>query len=207
MNIEKLLIKTDKGKPLCSVEKLTVNTMGIVGGIPTLPTRQVLLLPKETIDKFMLTPGDLRENIITSGIDIHAFTSGTVLLVGSVKIRLTYHCEPCKVISQYVRISDIVHQRGFLGTFLNSGVITTGDKISVSDECMEIIPYDIKKRIMWYLDKQKSAISIKDLAYNIGLSPTYYRAIPNMMRNLPEKYRTLVFSSTGSKNTPMPTLF
>ncbi|BDD04468.1 MOSC domain-containing protein [Aureibacter tunicatorum] len=188
-----LLLKEKRGNhPLRSVEQMEIGEHGIVGNVSTLPSRQVLILPKEVHSKFSLKPGDLRENIVIEGFDIHELSSGTVVRIGEVKIRLTYHCEPCKRISEFASAKEIMHQRGYLGSFLNQGRISLGDDLRVLEKEFESIPYDIKERMQWYLDKVDKPVSIKKLAFEIGLSQSYYRAIPNMLKRMDQKYRDLV---------------
>lgn len=199
--IKHLLIKRHKGKALDEVEQLNVGVNGIEGGVLALSGRQVLILPVSTIREFNLHVGDLMENIITEGIDIHSIESGTVIKCGGVKIRLTYHCEPCKRIKGKVNLKEVEHRRGYLGTFMDVGCIRIGDAVQVLGKQFETIPYAIKERIGWYLDKQVKAVTVKTLANEIGLSPSYYRAIPNILKNMDEKYIELVrYPSKGDKN-------
>ena len=67
-----------------------------------------------------------------------------------------------------------------------------GDTLETTGEMMEPIPYPILERIMWYLDTQESMISIPHLAREIGLSTSYYRAIPGMLRRLDTRYQSMV---------------
>jgi MOSC domain-containing protein YiiM len=192
MIVDKLFIKKQKGVALKEVKELRVNKQGIVGGVESLPTRHVLLLPKSVLSNFNLKAGDLRENIILDGYDIHSLPSGTVIKLGNVEIRLTYHCEPCKRLKGIVSLKEILHQRGYLGTILNIGTISKGDPLIILDKQFETIPYDIKERIKWYLDKQTKPVTTKKLVYDIGLSNSYCRAIPNMLKKMDYKYSELV---------------
>ena len=74
--------------PMKSVETAFIRTgYGIEGdrhavseGVRT--KRQVLLIDQETLDKFELSPGEVRENITTSGIDLHSLSEGQRLALG-----------------------------------------------------------------------------------------------------------------------------
>jgi hypothetical protein len=44
--------------------------------------RQVLLMDRETLDKFGLVPGDVKENITTRGMDFKTLTVGLILRIG-----------------------------------------------------------------------------------------------------------------------------
>lgn len=174
------------------VGSLEIDTLsqGIQGNKPTHLLRQVLILPEQTIQGFSLQPGNLRENIIVSGeYNIHNLPSGTTIQIGPVKIYLTYHCEPCKKIAQYVSQAKLQHKRGYLGQFLSTGKITIGDEVSIIEEKQEPIPHDLKDRIIWFLNKQTDQVTIKELVIGIGLSGSYCRAIPNIVRHMPLKYK------------------
>ena len=58
--------------------------------------RQVLLIDQETLSKFELSPGEVRENITTSGIDLHSLSEGQRLALGDeAVVEITGHCAPC----------------------------------------------------------------------------------------------------------------
>lgn len=193
IKVTNLLLKGKSGDfPMTPVERFMIKRDGIENSVPTSPLRHVLVLPKAILDKYNLLAGDLRENIVIDGFDIHELPSGTILQIGSVKIRLTYHCEPCKRIADIVDIKKIVHQRGYLGSFLNPGEIVIGDEVDILQKKLEAIPYEVKARVRWYIDKLKQPISIKQLAHELGLSKSYYRAIPNMLKKMGSKYIDLV---------------
>lgn len=204
ITVQKLFLKEPLANTLREVDSFEVTKKGIVGAKVALPQRHILILTTQIIERFDLEPGDLKENIIIDGLDIHALPSGTAIQIGEVQIRLTYHCEPCKQIKDIVDLKKIEHQRGYLGTVLNKGKIKIGDTLTVLDITYDSIPYTIKDRIMWYLDQQKNPVSIKKLAYGISVSPSYYRAIPNMLKKMNPKYMDLV--NYPSKNK-QPSLF
>jgi len=190
--ITDLLIKTQKGKPLSSVEKFSFDTNGITGNLPCLPLRQVLLLQRSTLEKFSLNPGDLRENIIVDNDYLYEVVSGSVLRVGEARIRLTFHCEPCKVISDKVNLKKITHQRGVLGYFLNQGHVRVGDLVSLEGQLFEPIPYELPDRVKWYLDKQSKPVDALQLLHDIGLSKSYARVLPTLLKKLPKTYADFV---------------
>ena len=160
-----------------------VGPNGIEGNVYCLPLRQVLIVPSQSLTEFNLSPGDLRENIVVDGLDLHKLESGTVIQIGGVRIRLTFHCEPCRAIADKVNLKKITHKRGVLGSFLNNGFIKVGDAVVVDGKRFYAIPYRIDDRIKWYLDKQDKPVPVSKLAFDIGLSNSYCRAIPNLVRN------------------------
>ncbi|QFI39130.1 MOSC domain-containing protein [Moritella marina ATCC 15381] len=183
--IEKLFIKSSSQETSMTVkEKLIISSKGIHGHNDCHKWRQVLILPRSVLEEFGLEPGQLKENIlIDDDFDIHALPSGSVIQAGSAKIRLTFHCEPCVKIKHLVSTRKITFKRGYLGQCLNEGVIECGDEIKIIDERHESIPYLLADRIKWYLDGIEGKIMVSDLVLNIGLSKSYCRAIPNIIRN------------------------
>ena len=183
MAIKHLFVKSKRGNPMRSVMAFGVGPNGIEGHVYCHPLRQVLIVPTQSLTEFNLKPGDLRENIVVDGFDLHKLESGTVIQIGSVRIRLTFHCEPCRKIADIVSLRKITHKRGVLGSFLNNGVIKVEDAVLVGNKSFDTIPYRIDDRIKWYLDKQDKPVPVSKLAFEIGLSNSYCRAIPNLVRN------------------------
>lgn len=166
------------------VSELNLSSNGICGGVTRHEFRHLLLLPFSTLKEFNILPGQLGENILLSDeMNIHAYPSGTVLKVGEVLLRITFHCEPCKKIKHLVSANKILHKRGVLAQVINPGTILVGDTIDVMDKRFEPIPYALADRIKWYLNKIDNQIEVVNLVEKIGLSKSYCRAIPNIIRN------------------------
>jgi len=94
-------------------------------------SRQVLLMSEENGDAFGLAPGEVRENIVTRGIDLQALPAGTRLEIGGAALEITKDCEPCVFIER-IRpgLRDrMVGRRGMLARVLQSGLIRVGDEI------------------------------------------------------------------------------
>jgi MOSC domain-containing protein YiiM len=123
---------------------------------------------------------------------LHDLPSGTILRIGDALIRLTFHCEPCKPVLKYVLLKDILHKRGVLGQFLNSGQMRIGDRLLITSACAEGIPYDIKKRIRWYMARQLKPVTASKLIFDLGLHSSYARALPAILRKMPDLDRTAV---------------
>lgn len=181
-----LFVKPDHGARMSPVRELYIDIDGIRGSVRYPPLRQVLILSRDTIEEFELSPGDLQENIIISGIDIHALRSGTTINIGACHIRLTFHCEPCRKIAHRVSLAQIAHRRGVLGSFLNKGVICVGDEVVIGQKHFEEIPYNVGERIRWYLRKCRCPVSVVQLVEDVGLSRSYCRAIPAIVRHTPD---------------------
>jgi hypothetical protein len=197
-----LLIKFTHKVPLTPTRQLHFSTEGITGNVHTSPLRHVLILPKTISDEFNLNPGDLKENLIIDYPELHQLPSGTVLQIGQAQIRLTFHCEPCSRIKDKVSLKSIQHKRGYLGQFLNNGVLYVGDQIKNLGGLHEPIPYAAKDRIGAYLLTRVNPIAVTELLFECGLSLPYARAVPSMIKNLPEdvKKKVLFKSRSGQRH-------
>jgi hypothetical protein len=184
--VKHLLIKRERGASMTPIDSLQVCNGSVVGNVRCTPLRQVLILPEVILEEFNLQPGDLRENIIITEPGIHELPSGSVIDIGGVKIRLTFHCEPCKVIGKKVSIRKIMHHRGYLGSFLSDGCISIGDTVTFYGKEYEEIPYDVKDRIRWYLSGQEKPVFVATLVWDIGLPKSYCRVIPRLLKNMPD---------------------
>jgi MOSC domain-containing protein YiiM len=158
---------------------------GLKGNVACQPLRHVLISSLPIARECGLVPGDLRENIVVDDLHLYELESGTVVVIGEARIRLTFHCEPCKGILAKVKLRDILHKRGVLGCFLNSGEIYVGDGYSVKRQQFDPIPYEIKDRIKWYVARQNVPVAADKLVYEIGLSKSYLRALPALIRRTP----------------------
>ena len=96
--------------------------------------RQVLFMDSETLQEFRLQPGDVRENVTTSGLDLSAIQPGNVLFVGAeATFEVTGLCDPCRRmddIRQGLR-QELAGRRGLLTTVINGGPIQPGDNVRV----------------------------------------------------------------------------
>ena len=113
-----------------------VEGLGIEGDHHARPasSRQVLLMAEENCDAFGLAPGEVRENIVTRGIDLQSLPGGTRLEIGSAALEITKDCEPCSFIDSLrpgLR-TKMVGRRGMLARVVRSGQIHAGDPILVT---------------------------------------------------------------------------
>lgn len=175
-----------------SEKSLLLNKDGIVGEKKRNQFRQILILEQKTLDEFSLKENELMENLIVSD-SIYHLTSGTVLRIGSAKLRLTFHCEPCKKIKHFVSLSKINHKRGYLACVEEGGVISKDDDVFVLGKQFEEIPYELKDRIEWYLANPNHSKHLLDMIDFIGLSKSYCRAIPNILKKRPDLLSQIIF--------------
>jgi MOSC domain-containing protein YiiM len=181
VSVTDLFIKRAHGTRVDNVTELVFSPQGIAGGVRCSPLRQVLITSRPVSAAFDLAPGDLMENIVVNDEGFYDLPSGSVVRIGDAMIRLTFHCEPCKKILHLVSLDEIMHKRGFLGCFLNSGTIAVGDPVAVTGERLEAIPYAVKDRIRWFFGKQNAALAALDLVHALGLPSSYARALPRMV--------------------------
>ena len=95
--------------------------------------RQVCLIDCETLDKFGLAPGVVKENITTRGIDFQSLATGNVLQIADCVLEITGPCDPCARMDE-IRMGlqeELRGQRGWLCRVRESGVIRSGDRIEV----------------------------------------------------------------------------
>lgn len=116
---------------------------------PTRPNlRQVHLIPSELFDElqgkgFAIAPGDLGENITTSGIDLLAQPTGTRLHLGAdAMIELTGLREPCVLMDRFQqglkaatqdRAPDgrLIYKAGVMAVVLANGEVAPGDAVRI----------------------------------------------------------------------------
>jgi MOSC domain-containing protein YiiM len=179
-----LFLKRKHGVPLDAASSITCGTDGITGNVACVPFRQALIASLPVMTQCGLKPGDLRENIVVDFDRLYELPSGTVVKIGQVLLRLTFHCEPCRKILKLIDFDSVVHRRGVFGNFLSGGCISIGDRIVVTEQQMEPIPYAINERIRWFLRKHGGRAAARDLVHAIGLPSSYARAMPRLTKKL-----------------------
>ncbi len=110
--------------------------------------RQVHLIHAELFDElaaqgFKVAPGNLGENVTTSGIDLLGLFEGTVLRVGeTAAVRITGLRNPCAQIEQFHRgllsavldrddAGNLIRKAGVMGVVLVGGQVRAGDAIVI----------------------------------------------------------------------------
>lgn len=93
--------------------------------------RQVLLVDQETLEAMNLTPGIIRENITTNGLNISGLEIGQQLRIGQSHMQVSAVCTPC---DQMERIrpglrKELWGRRGMLCRVIGDGIIRCGDSI------------------------------------------------------------------------------
>ena len=137
-NIVNLHIARVKGSPSDPVESArAISAEGLDGDRSRNPRnlRQVLVIDQETLDKYGLQPGQVKENITVAGMDLSQATQGNVFFIGTednhVTLEVTGDCEPCQKMDALIPglQKEIFGRRGILTVVLQGGDISVGDTI------------------------------------------------------------------------------
>lgn len=182
MSVTSLFLKPRHGGPLKSVTAIRHDPDGIADNVACAPFRQVLIAAQSVTAECGLRLGDLRENVVVDYPALYELPSGSVVKIGQAVIRLTFHCEPCAQILKLVDFDKIVHKRGVFGTFLNSGTISIGDELVVTEQMLEPIPYAINERLRWFLKHQDVPSATIDLIHKIGLPSTCAKVMSRLLQ-------------------------
>jgi MOSC domain-containing protein YiiM len=121
-----------------AMETEAIENKGFNGCIHGRPNskRQVLLMDRETLDKFGLPPGAIKENVTVRGMDFQALGVGQRLRIGESLLEITVSCDPCPRMDE-IRMGlqeDLRGQRGWLCRVIESGKIRKGDPVVVVNE-------------------------------------------------------------------------
>jgi MOSC domain-containing protein YiiM len=95
--------------------------------------RQVLLMDCETLGRFGIAPGAVKENITTRGIDFQTLNEGQQIRVGGSLLEITIPCDPCPRMDE-IRMGlqqELRGQRGWLCKVVEGGKIRRGDRIEI----------------------------------------------------------------------------
>jgi MOSC domain-containing protein YiiM len=93
--------------------------------------RQVLLVDSETLELMELSPGIIRENITSRGINVNGLDEGQRLQVGAAQLEVSMVCTPCDMLEK-IRPGlrrEIRGRRGMLCRVIAGGMIRQGDRI------------------------------------------------------------------------------
>ncbi len=122
--------------PLTRLERATaVASCGIEGDRHSLPNnrRAVLLMEQEVLDRFGLTPGDVREQVTVRGLDLNGLVFGTRLRIGSAVLEIAGPCAPCERMDELqpgLR-KELDGRRGRFARVVEGGTFSVGDPITV----------------------------------------------------------------------------
>jgi MOSC domain-containing protein YiiM len=93
--------------------------------------RQLLLIDRETLEALDLTPGVIRENVTTEGLNVNGLELGERLRVGEALLEVTMVCTPCGLMDK-IRPGlrrEIRGRRGMMCRVIQGGMIRAGDTV------------------------------------------------------------------------------
>jgi MOSC domain-containing protein YiiM len=133
--VRKLFRKPGAKKPMVSETILElIENQGIVGDKSFgSRKRQILIVEEEILSKYGLSPGDLRENIVSANLRLSELTRDTLLEIGDAILVITGDCAPCSHIDELqdgLR-DEIRSNRGVLAIVHSGSEIHIGDSIKV----------------------------------------------------------------------------
>jgi MOSC domain-containing protein YiiM len=117
-------------------EATVLENLGLRGDVHALPdsSRQILLIEKETLDDLQLLPGQIKENITTTGVNLMSLTmNDRLLLGGEVILQVTKACSPCSRMEELrsgLR-TELAGRRGMLARVVKGGVVRVGDAVGI----------------------------------------------------------------------------
>jgi MOSC domain-containing protein YiiM len=135
--ITNLHIARVKGTPSDPVQQATaISGLGLKGDRSAYEgnLRQVLFVDKEILDGAGLAPGQVKENITVTGLNVSEIKPGQIFTIGSdVTLEAVGDCEACgKMDAIRLGLKDELDgKRGMLAKVLNGGSIKVGDSVSV----------------------------------------------------------------------------
>jgi MOSC domain-containing protein YiiM len=98
--------------------------------------RQVLLMEQETLARFGLEAGDVREQVTVRGIDLNALPFGTRIRVGGAVLEIAGPCAPCERMNELragLKV-ELEGQRGRFVRVVTAGSFAVGDALLVEKE-------------------------------------------------------------------------
>ena len=137
-SVTNLHIARVKGTPSDPVQEATaISGLGLEGDRSAYQgnLRQVLLVDKAILDEAGLAPGQVKENITVSGLNLSGTKIGQIISIGDgVTLEVVGDCEACgKMDAIRMGLKDALDgKRGTLAKVLNGGAIKVGDTIQVA---------------------------------------------------------------------------
>jgi MOSC domain-containing protein YiiM len=95
--------------------------------------RQVSMIDLETLEKLGVSPGAVKENITTRGLDFQKLQPGQQLRIGSSLLEIAVPCHPCSRMDEIRQglQEELRGQRGWLCRVVEGGTIQRGDRIEL----------------------------------------------------------------------------
>ena len=135
--ITNLHIARVKGTPSDPVQEATaISGLGLEGARSAYEgnARQVLFVDKEILDGAGLAPGQVKENITVTGMNVAQVQPGQMFTIGnSVTLEAVGDCEACGKMDaiRMGLMDELQGKRGMLAKVINGGSIKIGDSVNV----------------------------------------------------------------------------
>ena len=136
--ITNLHIARVKGTPSDPVQEATaISGLGLEGDRSAYEgnTRQVLFVDKEILDGAGLVPGQVKENITVTGMNVSQVQPDQMFTIGdNVTLEAVGDCEACGKMDaiRMGLMDEIQGKRGMLAKVINGGSIKVGDSVTVT---------------------------------------------------------------------------
>ena len=136
--ITNLHIARVKGTPSDPVQEATaISGLGLDGDRSAYEgnLRQVLFVDKEILDGAGLEPGQVKENITVTGMNVAEVEPGQIFTIGdSITLEAVGDCEACSKMDaiRLGLLDQLQGKRGMLAKVINGGSIKVGDSVSVA---------------------------------------------------------------------------
>jgi MOSC domain-containing protein YiiM len=133
--VVRLFLKTAHDRPMRDVPQVdAVAGKGLAGDVSLgRSSRQILLVDQATLAEFGLQPGQIRENITLTGLDLPGLPQGARIRIGEVTLEVSGDCTPCdrlEAIRPGLR-EAIRGRRGMLARVHTGGTIHVSDPVIV----------------------------------------------------------------------------
>ena len=141
--VEAVCVGERKGEPKRPAPSIVLlPDFGAQGDAHAGSERQVSLLATESLDKLrakglQVGPGDLAENITTSGIELRALPVGTVLRIGEATLEVTQIGKECHAPCAIARQAGecVMPTEGIFARVVVGGEVRPGDAITQEPAC------------------------------------------------------------------------
>ena len=95
---------------------------------------QVLIVDEAILNAVGVSPGDIRENVTITGIEIDSLNPGQQVALGDdVLLSISKPCPSCSRMDEFRQglQQDLIGRRGMLASIVCGGLVKTGDRVAV----------------------------------------------------------------------------
>lgn len=129
-----LHFNTGSRAPLVAVDRVQAEPdQGLMGDRPRRPNRAVLLMEQETLERFGLAPGAVREQVTVRGLVLADLAPLARLRIGTAVLEAGVLCRPCERMNEIkpgLR-AELEGRRGRFFRVVEAGEFAIGDAITL----------------------------------------------------------------------------